>query len=242
MKKARLLRYGRYQLADFAVERIVFVLILSALNFGGPLMSARALASGERIITPDSPLGREVMATFTTLVLLAVLFCSQELVSRNRKTGYYRFIFSKAVNPVAFYGQLFVVHLLATVAFVGVMAAAFSVLAAPVAIGHIALLTAIAFMLFGGIGFLVSAFMRFDSIVVIVAFGVSALVKAVASSYTGALPKLANLLLPTDHLFALRPLIFGSAVNTADVAWVVGYGAIAVIVGLLGVRYRQLAD
>lgn len=242
MERARLVRYGRYQLQDFAVERVIFVVVLSVLNFGEPMMAARSLPRDQRIVAADSPFGMQVAVVFTTLILLAVLFCSQEIVSRQRKTGFYRFIFAKAVSPVAFYGQLFLVHLIGTVLIVTVLASLFSAVAAPVAVAHIAILTAIAFVLFGGVGFLASAFMRFDSIVVIVAFGVSALGKLAAAQYGGFAPKLANLLLPTDHLFALRPLIFGDPVHAADVAWVVGYGAAAIALALAGVRYRQLAD
>jgi len=242
MEKARLIRYGRFQLQDFVIERVIFVVVLSALEIAAPMMAARSLPPAQRIVAAGSPLGAQVAVLFTTLILMAVLFCSQEIISRQRKGGFYRFIFAKAVNPVAFYGQLFLVHLVATVLLVCLLASIFSIVAAPVAVGHIAFLTAIAFILFGGIGFLASAFMRFDSIVVIGAFGVSALGKMAAAQYGGFAPKLANLLIPTDHLFALRPLIFGDPVHASDVAWVAGYGAAAIALALAGVRYRQLAD
>jgi hypothetical protein len=124
---------------------------------------------------------------------------------------------------------------------ISMVAALFSLAAIPVPLGRIAILVCLAFVLFGGVGFLISAFFNFDSVILIALVALSLLGKSFAPA-TGVRAKLANLLLPVDHLSALKPLILGGGVAANDVAWVVGYGLTAFILGLLAVRYSQLAD
>jgi hypothetical protein len=242
VKRARLLRYSPYQLKDYAIERGIMVLVLSALNLIGPITTLHDLPPSARVGGPDSPLAGQVLVIFGSLILLSVLFSSQEIVSRPRKHGFYRLIFSKPVSPTVFYGQLFAVQLAGSVLLLSLMAALFSFFAFPVPIGHIAMATATAFMLFGGVGFLISVFVNHDSVGLIALVGLSILGKGYVSDQTGVLPKLANLLLPVDHLVALKPLVVAGPVASADVVWVIGYGLTALILGLAAVRYTQLAD
>jgi ABC-type transport system involved in multi-copper enzyme maturation permease subunit len=242
MRRARLLRYGRFQLEDYAIERAIMIIILAALNMGGPVMMIRESSSADRTLSPGSAVGSEILVVFSMLIVLAAVFSSQELISRARRNGYYRLIFSKPVSPVLFYAQLFAVHLIGACLVMLLLAAAFSQIAMPLPLQNIAGVTAIAFVLLGGLGFLFSSFIRFDSFAVIAAIGLSMLGKTLAQRYTGLGPKFANLLVPIDHLGNLRPLVIGGSAHAADVYWVLGYGLIAFILGLVAVHYRQLAD
>jgi len=227
---------------DYAVERGLMVVIISLLNIVPAVLRIRDTPPDERTLRAGSEVGSDVAIIFVTLILLAVLFSSQELIGRPRKQGFYRLIFAKPVNPVAFYAQLFVVHLVGTVALVSAIAGLFSVVAIGVSIPHIAALAALAFVLFGGVGFLASAFFNYDSFVVIVAVGLSVIGKSIAAARSGVGVKFANILIPIDHLAGLRPLILGGPVAGADVAWVLGYGLIAFVLGMFAVRYSQLSD
>jgi hypothetical protein len=242
MKRARLLRYSVWQMKDFAIERGIMVVILALLNMTGPIFSIRGLDPAARVLAPGSPITQQVTIVIASLILLAILFSSQEIISRSRKQGYYRLILAKPVNPVLFYAQLFVVHLIGTVALLTVIAMIFSLAAIALPIGDIALLTAFGFILFGGVSFLFSAFLSHDAVALIAFVGISLLGKNFASSYTGFGPALTNLLLPVDHLSALRPLLVGESVSASDIVWVLGYGLAGFVLGLIAIRYRQIAD
>lgn len=242
MKRARLLRYARYQFRDFAFERALVVLLIASVNSVTPVMMIRDLPPAQRALGPESAMAAMISPMFVALIMLAVLFTSQELISRARKAGYYRLTFAKPVNPVLFYAQLFLIHLVGAVLLISIVTALFSLFAAPLPIGHFALVTAAAFILFGGFGFLVSVFLNHDSIVLILAVGLSILGKAYAAAHTGFGVKLANLLLPVDHLSALVPFLFGGPLSRPDAAWVLGYGLTVFGLGLIALRYRPLAD
>jgi len=214
MTRGRLLRYSRYQLKDFAIERALTVVLLAAVNMIGPITTMQNLPAAARAAGLDSPVAGQVIVIFGSLVVLAILFSGQELISRPRKQGYYRLVLAKPVDPVLFYGQLFLVHLIGTVLLLSLMAALFSVLAFPVAIGHIALAAAIGFVLIGGVGFLISVFLNHDSIVLILLVAASVLMKGYAADETGGLwPGVAKVLIPVDHLIALKPMLVAAPVQ-----------------------------
>jgi hypothetical protein len=242
MKRARLLRYARFQLNDYVIERGLLVLLLSVFNLLAPAISIRDIPRAHRFLTPVSPIAPEISIIFASLILVGVLFSSQEIVSRTRKLGYYRLLLAKPVSPVAFYTQLFIVHLLGFVLLISAVTAVFSLIALPLPLARITALAALAYVLLGGVGFLLSVFFNHDSIALIVVFAVSLLAKNYATEYAGIGPKLTNLLLPVDHVAALKPMLIGGPVDSADVLWVLIYGLTAVIAGIIALRYTQLAD
>lgn len=242
MKRARLLRYSAWQMKDYAIERGIMVAILAVLNMTGPIFSIRDLDPAERVIAPGSPVAMQIVVVIASLILLGILFSSQELISRSRKQGYYRLVFAKPVNPVAFYGQLFIVHLVGSVLLLMVIAILFSVAAVPLPLARIAAVAALSYLLLGGVGFLMSAFVSRDAIALIVFVALSVLGKNVAATHAGFGVRFANLLIPVDHLAALKPLLVGGNAAPHDIGWVAGYGLVAFVLGLLAVRYRQLAD
>lgn len=242
MKRARLLRYARCQMADFVYERGLMVVVLCLLNISGLIVSILSQPPEARAKIKEEALGLDVLIIFVSLIMLAVLFSSQELISRPRKLSYYRLLFAKPVNPVVYYAQLFVVHLIGTVIVVTAITAVFSAIALPMYIAGIAALTAIGFVLLGGIGFLLSVFINHDSVVTVAIIGLSYLGEALSAKYTGILVSVLHNLLPLDHVFALKGLLMDGPVAAGDVIWVLGYGVIAFLLGLVALRYKQLAD
>lgn len=242
MKRARLLGYARYQLIDFVLERGLMVFILSVLNLSGLVISILSEPPEKRALMRASGLGEDVLILFPSLILLAVLFSSQELISRPRKLSYYRLVFAKPVSPVRYYAQLFVLHLVGTVVFVTILTALFSAIALPMYLPGIAALTAIGFVLLGGIGFLLSAFINYDAVATIGLIGVAYIGEALSAKYSGLLVTFLRNLVPLKHVFGLMPLLLGGPVAASDLAWVLGYGLVAFALGLVALRHTQLAD
>jgi hypothetical protein len=242
MKRARLIPYAKYQLVDFVLERGIMVLILSVLNLSGLVISILSEPPEERARLREASLGTDVLILFPSLIMLAVLFASQELISRPRKLSYYRLVFAKPVSPVRYYSQLFVVHLVGTVAFVTLLTALFSVIALPMYLPGIAALTAIGFVLVGGIGFLLSAITNYDSMATIALIAVAFIGNALSAKYSGFLVTALSSALPLEHVFALKPLLLGTPVGMGDVAWVLAYGLTAFALGLVALRFTQLSD
>jgi hypothetical protein len=227
---------------DFLFERGFMVVVLCILNLSGLVVSIVSQPPEVRAHIREMPLGTDVLIIFPSLILLAVLFASQELISRPRKLSYYRLIFAKPVSPASYYAQLFAVHLIGTVALVTALTGLFSAIALPMNLLGIASLTAIGFVLLGGISFLLSVFINHDSFVTIGLIAVAYIGKALSAKYSGFLVTLLSNIIPLDHVFALRPLLVGAPVAASDVVWVLGYGLTAFILGLIAVRYKQLAD
>ena len=242
MKRPRLISYAKYHLIDFLLERGLMVFVLSVLNLSGLVISILSASPEERARMRESSLGADVLILFPSLIMLAVLFSSQELISRPRKLSYYRLIFAKPVSPVRYYAQVFVLHMIGTVAFVTLLTAIFSAVALPMYLPGIAALTAIGFVLLGGIGFLLSAVTNYDAVATIGIVGIAFIGNALSAKYSGILVTTLRSVLPLDHVFALKPLLLGTPVAAGDVAWVLAYGLIAFGLGLIAVRYTQLAD
>ncbi len=242
MKRSRLLRYARYQLSDYFWERGAMVAVISLLNLASSVIMIYGLPVKERVLVPGNAVASDVLITFGTLMLLAVLFSSQELIGRSRKLGYYKLIFAKPANPVLFYGQLFAVNFLGTVILISILAGVFSLVAAHVSIWGIAAVTACGFILLGGIGFLASAFVNFDSLLVIGIVGVSLLVSMYGEAHGGIAETVAKVLPPVRQMHNMSVVMIGLDANTTDAIWVLAYGIGAFLAGLVALRFRELAD
>ena len=219
------------------------VVIIAMLNLASSVIMLQSTQPvSERVIVPGSPIANDILITFGTLMLLAVLFSSQELIGRSRKLGYYKLILAKPVNPVLFYGQLFFVNLAGTLIVMAILSGIFSVIAAPVSIWRIGAVTSCAFILLGGIGFLISAFVNFDSLLLIAIVGVSFLVSIYGEAHGGAAAAIANVLPPVQQMQRLNGLMIGLQTKISDLVWVLAYGFGAFIAGLIALRRRELAD
>ncbi|MBA3645469.1 MAG: hypothetical protein H0W63_04770 [Gemmatimonadaceae bacterium] len=242
MKRSRLLRYALYQLSDYFWERGVMVAAIALLNLASSVISLHNLSPEERVIVPGNEVANAVLITFGTIMLLAVVFSSQELIGRSRKLGHYKLIFAKPANPALFYGQLFAVNFLGTIILITILAGVFSAVATPVSVWGIAAVTACGFILLGGIGFLVSAFVNFDSLLVMGIVGVSLLVSAYGEAHGGIATTVAKVLPPVRQMHNMSVVMIGLDANITDVIWVLSYGTGAFIAGLVALHFRELAD
>ena len=109
MKRGRLARYSLWQFRDFVIERGIAIFIIAFL-WGYVLLEPLRRAIGPQWPgDKTSPVWALTLQISSAMVSLAVLIALNGMVSTDRKAGYYRFLFSKPVNVVAYYAQLFFV-------------------------------------------------------------------------------------------------------------------------------------
>ena len=225
------LRYLPWMVRDLALAQgavLTAVGILSWLIMGriDPVPSA---ASGPRMVA----------AVLGQMSLPFLLYRSAAIVSNDRVHGYYRSFFSRPLSPPGYY---FVRWLLGGIFFVAL--APVLTLGLSLAIGRfpmsweILAQLALSYLLFGGLIFFFSTFVRYDWLLALVVLMVQAVLYALQKG---------GLDLPAIWDFVLRilPPIYLASLNSplpsgSVLAHVVLYGAGLVIAGLFFLRLRPL--
>jgi hypothetical protein len=243
MNRGRLGRYALWQFRDFVVERGIAILLIG-LMLGYLLIEPLRRALGPAFSTDASSAGRAVLLMVSSsIVSLAVLMAVNGIVSTDRKMGYYRFLFAKPVSPVAYYTQLFFVYMLGVIASMLVLSGLLHWKVPSFSIIHFLLYTAVVFVAMGGIGFFISVATRFDWVTLAVVWVGSRVLRDVYGAKPGLPSKLVQILPPVHKLndLAADLIVNGTAV-ARDVVWLMGYGAVFFVLGLLLLRYGPLAD
>lgn len=243
LHRARLGRYALYQLHDFALERLAGVVIVLGL-LGYLAYTAFTGALGGTVGAGDAARVRDIaIRIIVTLLaqswLLLALVSVNGLVSTDRATGRYRFLFAKPLVPGRYYGQAFVVNGLAMLACVATAAAVIMALTAfdPARLARAMLVVGAGYLCVGGICFMMSASWRLDWLAAAGLIVLGMLVRMRSDH-----PVFRILLPPTDivgeqlgRLAASAPLQHGSLLHVAL------YGAACVVIGLLVLHRRPLA-
>ena len=240
----RLARYALFQAYDYSRERGFPLLLVGALLL---------LMATQGAIGPTAPLDA-LGAEFRTLTLAAlflelfaptaVLVAVNGIISGDRKHHYYRLLFSKPIPAARFYAQAFLVSLAGTLVATAIVLAAFELIFGHVAIAGALLFVLLYFVLFGGVGFLLSAITDYDWIALGAVWSLAWLLRSFFPAGESWFGRAMDLMLPPLHLLAgaAAPLLTGAGIDPATYLWVVGYGAAAFAVGLLVVRYRPMAS
>lgn len=243
LRRARLGRYALCQLHDFALERLAgVVIVLGLLGYLAYTAvtgaSAGAVGSGDEARARDLAM-RIIVSVLAQSWLLLALVSVNGLVSTDRATGRYRFLFAKPLVPGRYYGQAFVVNGLAVLACVAIAAAVIMALTAfdPARLARTLLVVGAGYLCVGGICFMMSAAWRLDWLATggLIALGMLVRMRSDHLLFRILLP-------PTDivreqlgRLAASTPLQHGSLLHLAL------YGAACVAVGLLVLHRRPLA-
>ena len=242
-RAASLARYALWQIRDFAFERGVAILIIGFL-WGYVLIAPLRGAIGPQMATGQaSPLWGLVLQGATSIVSLAVLIAVNGIVSTDRKLGYYRFLFSKPVNPVLYYAQVFFVGMVGVIACILVLASLLHRILPMFSIVNFVVYTALIYIAMGGIGFFASVATRFDWLTLAAVWLGSRALRALYGPKNDWRSKLVELLPPVHKLddVANSMIMTGSA-HATDVLWLLGYGVLFFVLGLVALRWGSLAD
>lgn len=242
-RAAGLARYSLWQFRDFMLERGVAILIIGFL-WGYVLIAPTRGAMGPRITTGQpSPLWAIVLQIASAIVSLAVLIAVNGIVSTDRKLGYYRFLFSKPLNPVLYYAQVFFVGMLGVIACVIVLASVLHSLLPVFSVVNFVLYTALIYIAMGGIGFFVSVATRFDWLTLAAVWLGSRALRGLYGPQNDWRSKAVELLPPVHRVDDVaNSLIMTGSAHTTDVLWLLGYGVLFFVLGLVALRWGSLAD
>ena len=248
MRRGRVGAYlVRYQVLDFLVYRASLPALI-AVGLGGALVSAAS--HGIDFATPaGARWAGQFLGTFGTLFIhLSAFLGVARIVSDDRSTGTYRFLFAKPVSATRFYVQQWLLHgvLLTVVAAMIAALAARALAPAPVSVGGIAGAMALTWILVGGVGFALSAATNYDALVLILFFVASETLHALKdvphSPMWPWLQQLTRVTMPLHKLAYLRDgLLAGDGVSWPHAAHVVAYGAVGFALAVVTLRRASLA-
>ncbi|MGZ3332467.1 MAG: hypothetical protein ACXU9O_06270 [Gemmatimonadaceae bacterium] len=236
-----LARYSLWQFRDFAVDRGLSILIIGFLwgyALIEPIRRTVGSAGGSA-----SPLWLVAIQVSSAVVSVAVLVALNGIVSADRKAGYYRFLFSKPVNPVLFYGQLFLVYMVGVIGAMLVLSSLLHKLVPTFSIPNFLLYTALVYIAMGGIGFFLSVTTRYDWLSLAAVWLGARVLRGLYGAGDDWRSKLVQLLPPVHKLDDVANSLIGTgSAHMVDVTWLFGYGALFFALGLAALRWGSLAD
>jgi hypothetical protein len=259
-RRARVMRYGVWQLRDFLVERGIPIVIIGGLL--GYLTLAPMVPALHRNIATLPPRliqkwgGIEgatamLMKDFNELflrsflggmVFVAAVLAMNGIVANDRKQGYYRFLFTKPLAPWRYYGQAFVIHLVGFVATIALLGAVYGALVWPILSVRLLFVLAMMFLMYAGITFLLSAAARWDWLSLVTVTVAASFLWDKFQDSPAALAKLLYLLPPVHRTSEVYNALAKSApLPWPLIQWYAAYGVICFIAGLVVLRYRRLA-
>lgn len=238
---ASLARYSLWQFRDFAVDRGLSILIIGFLwgyALIEPIRRTVGSAGGSA-----SPLWLVAIQVSSAVVSVAVLVALNGIVSADRKAGYYRFLFSKPVNPVLFYAQLFFVYGVGVIVAMLLLSSLLHKLLPTFSIPHFLVYTALVYIAMGGIGFFLSVATRYDWLSLAAVWLGARVLRGIYGAGNDWRSKLVQLLPPVHRLDDVANSLIGTgSAHMADVMWLFGYGALFFALGLAALRWGSLAD
>jgi len=243
--KAALLRYAPWQMRDYFRDRGLVTFAMATLLAGIAWMAWReqAIAAGmsPRAMTRGQA-AAYVGSLFGFIAWFGSLTAVNGLAANDRTRGYFRLLFSRPVSESWYYLQLWAINGLGLMVVLSLLLGLFSAFAVPFYPPALLLWIAVYWTLLGGVGFLLSALTRFDGILLVVLFLISALLRGLAGNASGVGARLVRLVtLPVNVAHdTLAPVLEGAALP-GEAVGVVVYGLIALILGVLVLRWKELA-
>jgi hypothetical protein len=243
MNGGRLDKYSLWQFRDFVVERGIAILIIGLL-WGYTLVEPLRRAMGPAFsMSPSSPAWQLLVTVASSIVSLSVLIAVNGIVSSDRKSGYYRFLFSKPVSAVAYYSQLFLVYMVGVMLAMLILSGILHTIVPDFSIVNYLVYTAVIFVAMGGIGFFLSVATRFDWATLAAVWLGSRALRGFYGDRPGLPGLLVQVLPPVHKLNGVADgLITHGSAPTGDVVWLVAYGALFFAIGLILLRQASLAD
>ena len=225
-------------LRDKGIATVITVGLIGYLN-QVPLTRARDFGVAASLI---DPLGDQAfVGSMRYLAFLGVLFATNGLVADDRRHGYYRLLFAKPVNVVAYYAAKFLVYGGGFLVVAAILLAAYSAVVEPFFPVTFLPTLALIYLALGGIGFLLSAAFRFDWLSLAIVIGGSEVLWLLFRESGGWRASLLKLLPPVPLLDGVYQAVRAErALPAGDRVWLVGYGLACLVLGLVVVRKRAL--
>lgn len=245
--KGRLSAYAGYQLRDYFATRALPIVIATALAAWG-FAAMRGVTLSDLDPTGGIDARERIQQTFELLLVIfafvAGAVAAQGLVSRHRSREYDRVLFSCPISPVRYYTQGFVLAGIggAVLATVGaeVYAAAVHPVSLPGVVGYVAL----AWVLVGGLAFLLSALTVFHlpllALLLAADLAVDHYMTELSGVGVGPIAAIVQYLLPPAHVLVTLRGAFarGVLVDPLALAWPVGYGIACIAMAVILLRRR----
>jgi ABC-type transport system involved in multi-copper enzyme maturation permease subunit len=248
----RLLRYSRFQVPEFIQHRLALPLVLIAFTAGLPTyLATKNVPPGWMQSAQGINLAKQMFAQSITLFLpLGAFVAAIGVISADRQQGYFRFLFSKPVNVLAYYAQTYVLHAIVFVLTFGLIVWGFGAYTIHFSVHRSMEAALLTFVLIGGLGLLLGALTRYDGAgliaIYVFALMLQQLMSAANGLKNGGLPDwlatLAKGLPPVGKLDHLRDHLYaGTTVDMAELWHVLGYGGGAALLGFILLRRLPLA-
>lgn len=245
--KGRLTAYAGYQLRDYFATRALPIVLATAL-------AAWAFAAAHGVTLSDlDPTGgvdaRERVQRAFELLLVIFAFvagavAAYGLVSHHRSREYDRVIFSRPISPVRYYSQGFVLGGIGGVVLAIVGAEVYAVAVHPVSLAGVAGYVALAWVLVGGLAFLLSTLTAFHLAVLALVLAADLAVDhystELSAAGAGAVAAGLQYLLPPAHVLVTLRGAFarGLLVDPRALAWPLGYGVACIVIAVVLLRRR----
>ena len=242
MSRWRLVSYSLWQARDFAIDRGIAILLIGFLWGYAFILPVRSTMAYE-ITNRASPVWTFTLQISSAIVSVAVLIAVNGIVSIDRKTGYYRFLFAKPVNPILYYTQIFFVYMAGVMACMFVLSRILQTILPTFSIVNYMLYTALIYLAMGGIGFFLSVATRYDWLSLAAVWLGARILRTTFGDGNDWRSKAVQLLPPVHKLDEVSNSLIGTGTaNSNDVLWLLGYGTLFLVLGLVLLRKGSLAD
>ena len=242
MTRRQIIAYLPWQLWDFILDRGIAVL------FTGGLMGLSIVWPLSMVLTEHGPMPPEELklelfkAVVTQTISIIVVIAASGIVANDRIGGFYRFLFSKPVRQPVFYGVQFFVTLAGVLGVGLILLSTFWIAVGWTSPAIPLIMLTVSFLALGGTIFFFSTFTRFDWALLVVLWGASALAR-MGFSDTEWFKVAQWILPPVHHIDELRSALFARApVDVGGVVWLIGYGMLFFVAGLVVLDRKAIAE
>ena len=245
--KGRLTAYAGYQLRDYFAGRALPTLVATGL-------AAWALAAARGVTLSDlDPAGgidarNRIQQTFELLLAVFAFVAGAAAahggVSHHRARGYDRLVFSRPISPVRYYTQGFVLAGIGAVVLATVGAEIYAVAVHPVSLAGVAGYVALAWLLVGGLAFLLSTMTAFYlpilAVVLAADVAVDHFAAPLSAAGAGSVAAAIQFVLPPAHVLVTlrRAFARGLFVDPRAVAWPAAFGVACIVAAMVLLRRR----
>ena len=244
---SRLLAHTRYVLQDYFMLRAALPVVIMTLITWAVIHTTLKYAGPKQWADPRflNGMHQQYAGFGGVLLYFGVFLAVIAVMTIDRTTGYYRLFFSKPVNVVSYYLHTFAVHGAALCVILALFALAWGTWLPHESLHRATYAGLIAFALIGGLGFGFGALTNTDAALTPLSFIFAISAQATLVGYTGPprwLVVTAKVLPPANDFETTRSHLMNAQSFLGAPLWhVLAYGAGGWILGLIFLRWRQLA-